>query len=103
MEPLQPAQRDAVLDALLANATPARVVAINETGFFVPMPSSVPLTTQSVIEVPGAYSTALDLVVGADMRRVIETWATASISSGAARSNWSTRTITSAPSRTGST
>ena len=77
MERLEPSARDAMLDALLADQTPTRVVAISETGFFVLMPSAVPLTGQAVIDPPATRTTALDLVVEADHSKIIEAWATA--------------------------
>jgi diguanylate cyclase (GGDEF)-like protein/PAS domain S-box-containing protein len=69
---LDPAGLDVVLDALLACNPRAPVTAINGTGFFVPMPPSVPLTGQHVIQ---GHATALELVVPADMKEVVDVWA----------------------------
>jgi len=68
---LEPAALDTVLDSLLASNPNAPIVAINETGFFVPMPRSVPLSGQRVIE---GHATALELVVAEDMTAIIEAW-----------------------------
>jgi diguanylate cyclase (GGDEF)-like protein/PAS domain S-box-containing protein len=68
---LEPAALDVVLHSILANSPNAPVSAINATWFFVPMPLSVPLTGQQVIQ---GHATALELVVREDMSIVIETW-----------------------------
>jgi diguanylate cyclase (GGDEF)-like protein/PAS domain S-box-containing protein len=62
---------DSALTSLLAREPPGLVTAIGENGLFVPMPTSVPLRGQVVIE--GA-SSALELVVADEMADVIECW-----------------------------
>jgi diguanylate cyclase (GGDEF)-like protein/PAS domain S-box-containing protein len=71
---LEPADLDVILERLLANNPQAPITAINATGFFIPMPPSVPLTEQRVIE---GHATALELVVPEDMSAIIEAWTTA--------------------------
>jgi diguanylate cyclase (GGDEF)-like protein/PAS domain S-box-containing protein len=74
MERLEPAALDEVLAGLLRIEPPARVMAIAENGLFVAMPSSVPLRGHVVIE---RATSALDLVIPADIVQVIEVWETA--------------------------
>jgi len=78
---LHPAALDAVLDGLLENNPRGPIVAINEDGLFIPMPASVPITGQPVIQ---GHSSALELVVPDDMIVVIDTW-TQARRSGAGR------------------
>ncbi len=55
----------------MASNPQAPLAAINEMGFFVPMPLSVPLVGQQVIQ---RHSTALELVVREDMSVVTDAW-----------------------------
>ncbi|MBV8717059.1 MAG: sensor domain-containing diguanylate cyclase [Chloroflexi bacterium] len=68
---LEPAALDLVLDRLLSSYPDAPIAAVNQTGFFVPMPTSVPLAQHQVIQ---NHATALELVVPEDMSIVIDTW-----------------------------
>jgi diguanylate cyclase (GGDEF)-like protein/PAS domain S-box-containing protein len=63
--------RDVVLDTMFAQHPDALVVAIADSGIFMPMPPGVPLTGQQVIT--GARA-AVDLVVSEDQVTVIEAW-----------------------------
>jgi diguanylate cyclase (GGDEF)-like protein/PAS domain S-box-containing protein len=58
----------------------APITAVNETGFLVPMPSSIVLAGQKVIQ---GHATLLELVVPEDMKTLIETWVNA-VEQGAA-------------------
>jgi diguanylate cyclase (GGDEF)-like protein/PAS domain S-box-containing protein len=69
--PLDAAARDAVLDAVLSQNPDAHLVAIGANELFVPMPASVPLTSQSVIT---TASSILDLVIAEDRLKVIHAW-----------------------------
>jgi len=71
MERLQPAALDSVLDTLLADPAPARMVAIAENGTFTPLPPGVPVTTQVVVS---GGTTAMDMVVTDDRVTIIDTW-----------------------------
>ncbi len=62
---------DAVLDALLEDDPPPHVVAIDEKGFLVPLPPSVPVQEGRLIE---GRTSALDLFIAADAQAVIECW-----------------------------
>jgi diguanylate cyclase (GGDEF)-like protein/PAS domain S-box-containing protein len=77
--PLGPAALDAALNALLAEYPTAFVAAINADGVFVPMPASVPLRGQHVLQA----RSVLDLVVSEDRKRVISTWERARETGGA--------------------
>ena len=79
LAPLGPEALDAALDALLAEYPTAFVAAINADGVFVPMPASVPLTGQQVLQA----RSMLDLVVSEDRQRVISTWERARETGGA--------------------
>ncbi|GAA1035309.1 hypothetical protein GCM10009557_42650 [Virgisporangium ochraceum] len=68
---LDVADRDLVLDTMLAQHPGAMIVAINDNGLFTPMPTAVPLSGQHVIT--GA-PTALELVTPEDRVTVIEAW-----------------------------
>ena len=78
--PLGPEALDAALNALLAEYPTAFVAAINADGVFVPMPASVPLGGQHVLQA----RSVLDLVVSEDRERVISTWERARETGGAA-------------------
>ncbi|MGP6159141.1 MAG: hypothetical protein ACLPYS_16815 [Vulcanimicrobiaceae bacterium] len=62
---------DAILDALLEHDPPPHVVAIDGHGLFVPMPPAVPVKDGCLIE---GRSSALQLVISADIPKVIEAW-----------------------------
>ncbi|MFY9780370.1 MAG: diguanylate cyclase [Candidatus Baltobacteraceae bacterium] len=64
-------QLDAVLAALLEHDPPPHVAAIDEQGFFVPLPPSVQIGEGRLIE--GRMS-AVQLVISADMQKTIEAW-----------------------------
>ena len=68
--PLGPEALDTALNTLLAEYPTAFVAAINADGVFVPMPASVPLTGQQVLQA----RSVLDLVVSEDRQSVISTW-----------------------------
>src|SRR5664280_3787502 len=68
--PLGPKALDTALNALLAEYPTAFVAAINADGVFVPMPASVPLRGQQVLQA----RSVLDLVVSEDRQSVISTW-----------------------------
>jgi diguanylate cyclase (GGDEF)-like protein/PAS domain S-box-containing protein len=59
------------LPALLASFPVAAVSAVSETGFFVALPPTIPLSGQTVIR---GHQTALELVVPEDLRLVIAAW-----------------------------
>jgi diguanylate cyclase (GGDEF)-like protein/PAS domain S-box-containing protein len=65
--------RERVLDALLMEYPTARVVAIDPSGAFVPVPEGVPLTTHREIQ-PIGRRTALDMVVASDRAGVVDAW-----------------------------
>src|SRR5664280_1936498 len=79
LTPLGPEALDTALNALLAEYPTAFVAAINADGVFVPMPASVPLTGQQVLQA----RSVLDLVVSEDRKRVISTWERARETCGA--------------------
>jgi diguanylate cyclase (GGDEF)-like protein/PAS domain S-box-containing protein len=79
---LEPAALDLVLDRLLSSYPDAPIAAINQTGLFVAMPTSVPLARHQVIQ---NHATALELVVPEDMSTVIDTW-TLARATGSAKS-----------------
>jgi diguanylate cyclase (GGDEF)-like protein/PAS domain S-box-containing protein len=70
LTPLGPEALDTALNAVLAEYPTAFVAAINADGIFVPMPASVPLTGQQVLQA----RSMLDFVVSKDRQRVISTW-----------------------------
>jgi diguanylate cyclase (GGDEF)-like protein/PAS domain S-box-containing protein len=72
VERLEPSARETVLATLMADAAPSLVVAIGDSGFFVPMPLTVVLPDQVTVVTGGA--TALDLVVPEDAMTIIEAW-----------------------------
>jgi hypothetical protein len=78
---LEPAELDAVLATLLDNNPSAPIVAIDAHGLFVPMPASVPITAQRIIQ---GHLSALELVAPDDTMIVIET-RTQAVMSGAGR------------------
>ena len=65
-----PEALDAALNALLADYPAAFVAAIDAAGVFVPMPASLPLTGQQVLQARSFF----DLVVSEDRDRVISAW-----------------------------
>ena len=67
---LSPEALAAALNALLAEYPTAFVAAINADGVFVPMPASVPLRGQQVLNA----RSGIDLVVPEDHQLVIATW-----------------------------
>ena len=79
LAPLGPEALDAALHSLLAECPTAFVAAIDADGVFVPMPASVPLTGQQVLQA----RSMLDLVVSEDRQRVISTWERARETGGA--------------------
>ena len=68
--PLSPEVLDTALTALLAEYPAAFVAAIDAAGVFVPMPASLPLTGQQVLQARSLF----DLVVSEDRDRVISAW-----------------------------
>jgi diguanylate cyclase (GGDEF)-like protein/PAS domain S-box-containing protein len=76
-ERLSPSDLDNAFDSLLADSALTQVVAIDKTGFFAPMPPSVPLTTQRPVVMTSYRTTAIEFVIGPDQRAVIEAWVTA--------------------------
>jgi hypothetical protein len=80
---LDEAALDLVLDQLLSRNPDAPVVAIDQDGLFVPVPSSLPLLEHQVIQGP---RTALEFVVAEDLTAIIEAWTTAR-KTGAARTS----------------
>jgi PAS domain S-box-containing protein len=62
---------DSVLDALLQRETPPQVVAISATGFFVPMPPTVPAMESCMFE---GRTSALQLVISSELHVIVETW-----------------------------
>jgi len=68
--PLPSETIDAALQALLAEYPDAYVAAIGDDGLFVPMPSSVPLGEQRVLQV----RSTLELVVPEERELVLQTW-----------------------------
>ncbi|MDR3474153.1 MAG: diguanylate cyclase [Devosia sp.] len=70
LTPLSPEALDAALAALLADYPAAFVAAIDAAGVFVPMPASLPLTGQQVLQARSFF----DLVVSEDHDRVMSTW-----------------------------
>ena len=60
-----------VAGRLLAAHVDASVVAIDENGRFIPMPSAVPLTSHRTIE---GHASALEIVIQSDIVAVIEAW-----------------------------
>jgi diguanylate cyclase (GGDEF)-like protein/PAS domain S-box-containing protein len=71
---IDPAALDCVLDEVLRSNPNAPITAINEMGFFVPLPTSVPLIAHKVIQ---GHATALELIVQEDAKVVVDTWAQA--------------------------
>jgi diguanylate cyclase (GGDEF)-like protein/PAS domain S-box-containing protein len=67
---LSPEVLDTALTALLAEYPAAFVAAIDAAGVFVPMPASLPLTGQQVLQARSLF----DLVVSEDRDRVISAW-----------------------------
>ncbi|WP_096301630.1 GGDEF domain-containing protein [Jatrophihabitans sp. GAS493] len=70
-ERLGEAECSHILNRLLSTHPYASVVAIVPDGRFTPMPSEVPLTSQTVIS---GHSTALELVMPSDIEPVIDAW-----------------------------
>jgi diguanylate cyclase (GGDEF)-like protein/PAS domain S-box-containing protein len=68
---LEPAALDLVLESLLAKNPRAPIAAINAMGLLTPMPGSLPLTDQHLIQ---GHATLMELVVADDQSVVIETW-----------------------------
>jgi diguanylate cyclase (GGDEF)-like protein/PAS domain S-box-containing protein len=78
---LDHAALDLVLGELLSRNPDAPIVAIDEDGFFVPVPGSVPLVEHQVIQGPRS---SLEFVVPEDMTAIVEAWTTTR-KTGAAR------------------
>jgi diguanylate cyclase (GGDEF)-like protein/PAS domain S-box-containing protein len=72
-EPLE--RREATVRALLDDTGPNRVVALDRTGFFQPMPADVPITPDRLIPRITANATFLDHTAEADSRTVVNAWA----------------------------
>jgi diguanylate cyclase (GGDEF)-like protein/PAS domain S-box-containing protein len=69
---LTAAELDTLLETLLVKNPQAPVMAIDaSTGLFVPMPDSVPLRRQRIVE---GRSTALELVVSSEVESILTTW-----------------------------
>jgi diguanylate cyclase (GGDEF)-like protein/PAS domain S-box-containing protein len=78
---IDPADLDCVLEEVLRSNPRAPITAINETGFFVPLPTSVPLVAHQVIQ---GHATALELVVEQDVKVIVDAWSEA-LEQGAAQ------------------
>jgi diguanylate cyclase (GGDEF)-like protein/PAS domain S-box-containing protein len=71
---LGPALRDEALAALVGRYPTAMVAALAPDGFILPMPASVGLPAERVIQPPPERATMLSLIVPADQFAIIENW-----------------------------